>query len=161
METATPDIESFIAQTAVLTWEDPSSQLESIPHELVSTELLPLVGRVISQKTQNNQFVNAALTKAWFFATPFSFAVLGPNLFVFKFSKKGHATRILKKCVECQWFSLIHSSLVPLCNLRRPFSFGCPFMDLDTWSPPAKYDHKKCHCYRERLRYSDHGGGQQ
>ena len=97
METATPDIESFIAQTAVLTWEDPSSQLESIPHELVSTELLPLVGRVISQKTQNNQFVNAALTKAWSFANPFSFAILGQNTFLFKFSENEHIPKILSQ----------------------------------------------------------------
>jgi hypothetical protein len=58
--------------------------------------LLPLVGQVISQKTQNNQSVNATLTKARFFAIPFSFAVLGPNLFLFKFTKKEHTTRILK-----------------------------------------------------------------
>jgi hypothetical protein len=90
------DIDSLIAQTAALTWGDPSSQLESIPHELGSSELLPLVGKVISQKTQNNQSVNAVLTKAWIFATPFSFAVLGPNLFLFKFTKKEHASRILK-----------------------------------------------------------------
>ena len=106
METATPDIDSLITQTAALTWEDPSSQLETIPHELVNTELLPLVGRVISQKTQNNQSVNAALTKAWFFATPFSFDVLGPNLFLFKFTKKEHATRILKNVWNVNGFLL-------------------------------------------------------
>jgi hypothetical protein len=64
METTTPDIDSLISQTAALTWEDPNSQLESIPLEQGSSELLPLVGRVISQKTLNNQSVNAALTKA-------------------------------------------------------------------------------------------------
>ena len=54
MDVATQDIDSLIAQTVALTWEDPSSQLETIPQELVSSELLPLVGQVISQKTQNN-----------------------------------------------------------------------------------------------------------
>jgi hypothetical protein len=95
MEKATPDIESLIEQTAALTWEDPSSQLESIPLGQGSSELLPLVGKVISQKIQNNQSVNAALSKSWFFAIPFSFAVLGPNLFLFKFSKQEQVSRIL------------------------------------------------------------------
>jgi hypothetical protein len=64
MGTTTPDIDSLISQTTALTWEDPNSQLESIPLEQGSSELLPLVGRVISQKTLNNQSVNAVLTKA-------------------------------------------------------------------------------------------------
>jgi hypothetical protein len=67
METKTPDIDALISQTAALSWGDPSSQLESVPLEQDSSVLLPLVGRVVSQKTQNNQSVNAALTKAWFF----------------------------------------------------------------------------------------------
>jgi hypothetical protein len=64
MEKTTPDIESLIEQTAALTWEDPSSQLESIPFGQGFTELLPLVGKVISQKIQNNQSVNVALSKS-------------------------------------------------------------------------------------------------
>jgi hypothetical protein len=63
-DAATQDIDSIIAQTGALTWEDPSPQLETLLQELVTTELLPLVGRVISQKIQNNQSVNATLTKA-------------------------------------------------------------------------------------------------
>ena len=51
MDAATQDIVSLIAQTAVLTWEDPSSQLETLPQELVKSDLLPLVGQIISQKT--------------------------------------------------------------------------------------------------------------
>jgi hypothetical protein len=39
--------------------------------------------------------VHAALIKAWFFANPFSFAFLGPNLFLFKFSDQNHISRIL------------------------------------------------------------------
>jgi hypothetical protein len=106
MESKSLDIDSLIAQTATLTWEDPSSQLESTPHELGSSELLLLVGKVISQKTQNNQPVNVALTKAWFFAIPFSFAVLGLNLFRFKFTKKEHASRILKNVWKVNGFLL-------------------------------------------------------
>ena len=97
MAASSQDIDSLIAQTTVLTWEDPSSQLETLPHKLVKTDLLPLVGQVISRKTQNNQSINAALTKAWFFAIPFSFAVLGPNIFLFKFTEKDHISRILKQ----------------------------------------------------------------
>jgi hypothetical protein len=63
MDISSQDLDSLIAQTAALTWEDPSSQLETLPHELVNDELLSLVGQVISQKTLNNQSVNAALTK--------------------------------------------------------------------------------------------------
>jgi hypothetical protein len=87
-------IETLIAQTTALSWEDPSSQLETLPQELTS-ELLPLVGQIISQKTQNNQTVNATLTKAWFFANPF-FAILSPNTFLFKFSKE-HIAKILSQ----------------------------------------------------------------
>jgi hypothetical protein len=89
------DVDSLIAQIAALSWEDPSSQLETLPQELIPSELLPLVGKIISQKTQHNQTVHAALIKAWFFANPFSFAVLGPNLFLFKFSDQTHISRIL------------------------------------------------------------------
>ena len=39
----------------------------------------------------------AALTKAWEFVVPFSFAVLGPNKFLFKLSKPKHSTKILKQ----------------------------------------------------------------
>jgi hypothetical protein len=91
------DINSLIAQTAALSWEDPSSQIESLSSENTSDECLPLAGHVISQRTHNNQSVYAALSKAWEFAVPFSFAVLGPNKFLFKFSKKEHLLRIQKQ----------------------------------------------------------------
>jgi hypothetical protein len=50
--------------------------------------------------------VNVALTKAWFFVTPFPLAMLGPNLFLFKFTKKEHATRILKNVWNVNGFLL-------------------------------------------------------
>jgi hypothetical protein len=106
MDISSQDIESLIAQTTALSWEDPSSQLETLPQEQVSSELLPLVGQIISQKTQNIQTVNVALSKAWFFANPFSFAVLGPNVFLFKFTEKDHITRILKKVWNVNGFLL-------------------------------------------------------
>ena len=73
------------------------SQLETLPQKHIKLDLSPLIGLIISQKTQNNQSVNAALTKAWFFAIPFSFAVLGPNTFLFKFTKKDRISRILNQ----------------------------------------------------------------
>lgn len=97
MDISTSELDSLIAQTAALTWEDPSSQLETLSPELVSEEFFPLVGHVISQKTHNNQFMNVALTRAWSCANPFSFAILGPNTFLFKFSKQEHITCILKQ----------------------------------------------------------------
>jgi hypothetical protein len=56
-----------------------------------------LVGHVISQRTHNNQSVFAALSKAWEFAVPFSFTVLGPNKFLFKLTKQEHLLRIQKQ----------------------------------------------------------------
>ena len=106
MEVFSQDIDALIAQIATLTWEDPSSQLETLPNDLFKPDLLPLVGQVISQTTQNNQSVNAALTKAWFFAIPFSFAVLGPNTFLFKFTDKDHISRILKQVWNVNGFLL-------------------------------------------------------
>ena len=64
MDISTHDLDSLIAQIVTLTWEDPSSQLETLPPEFANEAFLPLVGHIISQKTQNNQTVNAALTKA-------------------------------------------------------------------------------------------------
>jgi hypothetical protein len=90
---------SLIAQTEALSWEDLSSQLETLISEHVPADHLPLVGHVISQKNHNNQAVYAFLIKAWSFATPFSFAVLGPNLFLFKFSKQEHITKILDQTI--------------------------------------------------------------
>ena len=49
------------------------------------------------KKTHNNQFVLAALTKAWEFVVRFSFVVLGPNKYLFKLSKIEHLTKILKQ----------------------------------------------------------------
>ncbi|XP_059450878.1 uncharacterized protein LOC132181647 [Corylus avellana] len=91
------DIESLIAQTEALSWDDPSSQIESLTAETATDECLPLVGHVISHKTLNNQAVFAALSKAWEFAVPFSHAVLGPNKFLFKLSKPEHLARIQKQ----------------------------------------------------------------
>jgi hypothetical protein len=90
------DINSLIAQTEALSWDDPSSQIESLTSESPAADCLPLVGQVISQKTQNNQSVFAALSKAWEFAVPFSFAVLGPNKFLIKLSKQAFLNRIQK-----------------------------------------------------------------
>jgi hypothetical protein len=90
------DIEQLISQTAALSWENPSSQIETTPIQSTSTECLPLIGLLISQKINNNQSVQAALNKAWDFAVPFSFAAIGPNKFLFRFSKQDQLDRILK-----------------------------------------------------------------
>jgi hypothetical protein len=81
------DIEALISQTDALSWEDPSNQIETIPINNTPNACLPLVGHLISQRTNNNQTVHAALNKAWEFALPFSFAVIGPYKYLFKFSK--------------------------------------------------------------------------
>ena len=78
------DIDSLIAQTEALSWDDPSSQIDNRTITIVQDECLPLVGHVISQKTHNNQSVYAALSKAWELAVPFSFVGLGLNKFLFK-----------------------------------------------------------------------------
>jgi hypothetical protein len=93
------DIDNLIAQIEALSWDDPTSQIESLTSESISNECLPLVGHVISQKTHNNQSVFAALSKAWEFVVPFSFTVLGPNKFLFKLSKQEHLLRIQKQVI--------------------------------------------------------------
>jgi hypothetical protein len=118
MDVSASDIKSLIAQTAAISWEDPSPQLETLPLDVESSELLPLVGQLISQKTQNNQTVNAALSKAWFFAYPFSFAVLGPNVFLFKFTDKEHISRILNKVWNVNGFLLAIQTWLPSATLR-------------------------------------------
>jgi hypothetical protein len=117
MAVSTQDIDVLIAQTEALKWDDPSSQLETLPIALVKPELLPLVGLVISQKTQNNQSVNTALTKSWFFAIPFSFAALGPNTFLFKFSDKEHISRILSQVWNVNGFLLSLQQWSPTATL--------------------------------------------
>jgi hypothetical protein len=91
------DINSLIAQTKALSWDDLSSHIESFTAKTVTDECLPLVGHVMSQKAHNNQSIFAALSKAWEFVVPFSFAVLGPNKFLFKLSKLEHLARIQKQ----------------------------------------------------------------
>jgi hypothetical protein len=118
MDASSQDLESLIAQTAALSWEDPSSQLETLPQELITSELLPLVGQLISQKTQNNQTISAALSKAWFFANPFSFAILGLNIFMFKFTEKKHITRILSKVWNVNGFLLAIQTWSSIATLR-------------------------------------------
>jgi hypothetical protein len=127
MEAVTQDIDSLIAQTAALKWEDPFSQLETLPLKQVTFELLPLVGKIISQKTQINQTMNTALAKAWFFANPFSFAVLGPNLFLFKFSDQDHISRILKNVWNVNGFLLALQEWSPSATIKDLPLFEVPF----------------------------------
>jgi hypothetical protein len=51
------------------------------------------------KKKHNNQSINAALIKTWDFVVPFSFAMLGPNRFLFKFSKQDHINKIFKQVI--------------------------------------------------------------
>jgi hypothetical protein len=95
MDLSHVDLEALIAQIEAFSWEDPSSQLETLTPDMTFEEAPPLVGHIISQKTLSNHLVYAALNKSWSFAIPFSFSTLGPNLFLFKFSKLEHTTRIL------------------------------------------------------------------
>jgi hypothetical protein len=87
-------MEDLIALTEAISWDDPSSQLETIPADTIFQDSLPLLVHIISQKTHNNQAVYAALSKAWDFAIPFSFVALGPNKYLLKFSKKEHIDKI-------------------------------------------------------------------
>ena len=95
MDPSQVDLEALIEQTEALSWEDPSSQLETLTPAMITEEAPPLVSHIISQKTLNNHLVYAALTKSWPFAITFSFSTPSPNLFLFKFSKLEHITRIL------------------------------------------------------------------
>jgi hypothetical protein len=91
------DLDSLISQTEALYWENPSTQIESTPANTPSQACLPLIGLLISLKTNNNQSVQAALNKAWEFAVLFSFAAIVPNKFLFKFLNQAHLGRIFKQ----------------------------------------------------------------
>jgi hypothetical protein len=97
MDLSQLDMNSHIAQTEALSWEDPSSLLETLHSEHVPADHLPLIGHVISQKIHNNQAVYASLIKAWPFATPFSIAILGPNLSCSNFPNRSTSQRSLIK----------------------------------------------------------------
>jgi hypothetical protein len=62
--------------------------------------------------------VNSALTKAWFFANPFSFAVLGPNVFLFKCTEKEHITRFFSNVWNVNGFLLAIQTWSPTATLR-------------------------------------------
>jgi hypothetical protein len=159
MEAITLHVDSLIAQIAALKWEDFTSQLETLSLEQVSTKLLPLVGKVISQRTQNNQTVNAALSKAWFFANPFSFAVLGPNLFLFKFSDQDHISRILKNVWNVNGFMLALQEWTLSVTLK-----DLPFCEVPFWIQIHGLPLQNmtiCHCHWERPWYASEGGGKQ
>jgi hypothetical protein len=136
------DIDSLIAQTEALSWDDPSSQIANLSAETAQDECLPLVGHVISQKTHNNQSVFAALSKAWEFAVPFSFAVLGPNKYLFKLSKPEHLERIQKQVTwNVNGFLIIlqkwlpHATLTELQLKKAPFWIqvhGLPLINMTT-----------------------------
>ena len=52
------DINSLIAQTETLSWDDPFTQIDSLIAETVKDESLPLVGHIIFIKhTTTNQFL--------------------------------------------------------------------------------------------------------
>ena len=109
-------MEALIALTEALSWEDPSYQIETIPPAAVINESFPLIVHFTSQKIHNNQSVNATLIKAWDFAIPFSFSVIGPNKFILKFSKQEHIDKIHK---QVTWNVI-----------------GC-LLTLQNWSPTA------------------------
>ena len=90
--------------------------METLHLEHVPADHVPLVGHVISQKIHNNQAVYSSLTKAWPFVIIFSFAVLGPNLFLLKFSKQKHITKILD---------------------QTTWNVNGSFLALQKWSPDA------------------------
>jgi hypothetical protein len=122
------DIDSLIAQAKALSWDDPSSQIDNLTAANVQDECLPLVGHVISQKTQNNQYVHATLSKAWEFAVPFSFAVLGPNKFIFKLTKPENLAKIQKQVTwNVNGFLIIFQQWHPYATLNELPLHSAPF----------------------------------
>ena len=71
--------------------------------------------------------MNVVLTKAWFFAIPFSFAILGPNLFLFKFTKKENTTRILKNVWNVNGFLMTIQTWSPSTTLGELSLLAVPF----------------------------------
>jgi hypothetical protein len=67
------------------------------------------------------------LTKAWFFAIPFSFAVLGPNTFLFKFSDEEHISKILSQVWNVNGFLLSLQQWSPSATLGELSLKEAPF----------------------------------
>ena len=100
----------------------------SLSAKAVFDECLPLVGHIISHKTYNNQSVYAAFSKAGEFAVSFSFAVLGPNKFLFKLSKLDHLARIQKQVTwNVNGFLIILKSSHPYASLHELSLNTTPF----------------------------------
>jgi hypothetical protein len=95
---------------------------------------LPLVEQLnISQKTNNNQSVHAALNKAWDFALPFSFAAIGPNKFLFKFTKQEHLDRIQKQTTwNVNEFLLSLQQWSPMTTMGEVTN-NVSFLDSNSW----------------------------
>lgn len=146
---------ALIAQIEALTWEDPSSQIETLSPAQVIEECLPLVGQLLSQKNHNNQFVNATLVKAWDFVVPFSFVVLGPNRFLFKFSKQEHISKIFKHTTwNVNGSMLVLQCWSPAATLTELQFNKSPFLDPNPWVSLTQHESKKYHWYWERFGYS-------
>jgi hypothetical protein len=122
------DIESLIASIEALSWDDPSSHIASLSAETVTDACLPLVGHVISIKTLNNQSLFTALSKAWEFATPFSFVVLRPNKFLVKLANPEHIARIQKQVTwNVNGFLIIFKQWHPQATLNELTFHTAPF----------------------------------
>jgi hypothetical protein len=85
---------------------------------------MPLIGHIISQKNHNNQYVNAALIKAWDFAVPFSWPLLSlvPTSSCSNSAVKIILTKSTSNYMECQWLTKIisplQSAFVPSRNIQ-------------------------------------------
>ena len=71
--------------------------------------------------------MHAALIKAWFFANPSSFAVLGPNLFLFKFSDQHHISKILSNVCNVNGFLLALQAWTLSTTIKDLPPFDVPF----------------------------------
>jgi hypothetical protein len=71
--------------------------------------------------------VNATLSKAWFFANPFSFVVLGPNTFLFKFIENEHISKILSRVWNVNGYLLAIQTWAPNATLGELSLNTVPF----------------------------------
>jgi hypothetical protein len=87
------DLDTLIAQTVALSWDDPAS----LTSEDQPISNLGLFGFSITPKLQNINMVKDALKKAWSFAIPFRTVAYARNKFIFTFTKPDHVSRILQQ----------------------------------------------------------------
>ncbi|KAJ1418939.1 hypothetical protein SESBI_15544 [Sesbania bispinosa] len=109
--------ESSLSITQPSDLEEVEILLESNEQEATKTAQRTLVGKILSGKSLNRNAAKEILSKAWAVQEEINIVDLGPNLFMFSFSDKKIAKRILEEG-PCFWVQL-HGLPLELMNISN------------------------------------------